>query len=258
MDYVMHAITFPWALAFAVIPPTSYFNGLATFFVALSFTGGVTVLIGDIAALFGCVIGLSDTITAITFVALGTSLPDTFASKAAAIGDDTADAAVGNVTGSNAVNVFLGLGLPWLIACLNWQDKGWEKVNSAWEGGRTEDENGKLSLTSSVTWAQEYRDRYGYFESDGTTFTPGQDKHCPSCQETYPEGGFIVPAGSLGTSVIVFCSCAMCCFALLAWRRKTYGCELGGPPGPARVAQIILTGLWITYIAVSWIMDASS
>jgi len=27
-----------------------------------------------------------------------------------------ADAAVGNVTGSNSVNVFLGLGLPWVIA----------------------------------------------------------------------------------------------------------------------------------------------
>merc|ERR1711939_416549 len=50
-------------------------------------------------------------ITAITFVALGTSLPDTFASK-------TAAASVGNVTGSNSVNVFLGLGLPWLLATI--------------------------------------------------------------------------------------------------------------------------------------------
>ena len=33
---------------------------------------------------------------------------DTFASKTAAIQDETADASVGNVTGSNAVNVFLG------------------------------------------------------------------------------------------------------------------------------------------------------
>ena len=29
-----------------------------------------------------------------------------------------ADAAVGNVTGSNSVNVFLGLGLPWVIAVI--------------------------------------------------------------------------------------------------------------------------------------------
>lgn len=29
---------------------------------------------------------------------------------------DYADAAIGNITGSNSVNVFLGLGLPWVIA----------------------------------------------------------------------------------------------------------------------------------------------
>ena len=57
-------------------------------------------------------------ILAITFVALGTSLPDTFASKAAAVGEKNADNAIGNITGSNSVNVFLGLGLPWLIASI--------------------------------------------------------------------------------------------------------------------------------------------
>ena len=51
-------------------------------------------------------------------MALGTSLPDTFASKAAAVGEKYADNAVGNVTGSNSVNVFLGLGLPWVIATI--------------------------------------------------------------------------------------------------------------------------------------------
>ena len=56
--------------------------------------------------------------TAISFVALGTSLPDTFASKTAAEQSTYADAAIGNVTGSNSVNVFLGLGLPWLIGSI--------------------------------------------------------------------------------------------------------------------------------------------
>lgn len=37
--------------------------------------------------------------------------PDTFASKVAAIQDQYADASIGNVTGSNAVNVFLGIGV---------------------------------------------------------------------------------------------------------------------------------------------------
>lgn len=66
--------------------------------------------------MFGCVCGIEDSVTAITFVALGTSLPDTFASMTAAKNAETADSAIGNVTGSNSVNVFLGLGLPWLIA----------------------------------------------------------------------------------------------------------------------------------------------
>merc|ERR1712096_32501 len=50
----------------------------------------------------------------------GTSLPDTFASKMAAQNDPNADASLGNITGSNSVNVFLGLGLPWSIASIYW------------------------------------------------------------------------------------------------------------------------------------------
>lgn len=41
-----------------------------------------------------------------------------FASKSAAIGDKYADASIGNVTGSNAVNVFLGIGVAWSIAAI--------------------------------------------------------------------------------------------------------------------------------------------
>lgn len=49
-------------------------------------------------------------------MAIGTSIPDTFASRIAAVQERYADEAVGNVTGSNSVNVFLGLGLPWVIS----------------------------------------------------------------------------------------------------------------------------------------------
>ncbi|XP_014250497.1 sodium/calcium exchanger 1 isoform X2 [Cimex lectularius] len=43
---------------------------------------------------------------------------DTFASKVSAIQDSTADNSIGNVTGSNAVNVFLGIGIAWSIAAI--------------------------------------------------------------------------------------------------------------------------------------------
>lgn len=42
--------------------------------------------------------------------------PDTFASKVAAEHDKYADSSIGNVNGSNAVNVFLGIGLPWAMS----------------------------------------------------------------------------------------------------------------------------------------------
>lgn len=49
---------------------------------------------------------------------------DTFASRVAALQDPCADASIGNVTGSNAVNVFLGLGLAWSVAAVYWAAQG--------------------------------------------------------------------------------------------------------------------------------------
>ena len=70
---------------------------------SLTMIGIVTMFVGEVAALLGCALGISDSLTAITFVALGTSLPDTFASKQAVEDSPNADAAIGNVTGSNSV-----------------------------------------------------------------------------------------------------------------------------------------------------------
>jgi len=49
---------------------------------------------------------------------------DAFASKTAAVQDKYADGSLGNVTGSNSVNVFLGLGLAWLVASIYHAAKG--------------------------------------------------------------------------------------------------------------------------------------
>ncbi|XP_076058924.1 sodium/calcium exchanger 2-like isoform X3 [Oratosquilla oratoria] len=123
-DYVMHFFTFGWKIIFSLVPPSGILGGWLCFFVSLACIGVLTAIIGDLAAIFGCLVNLKDAVTAITFVALGTSLPDTFASKTAAIQEKYADNAVGNVTGSNAVNVFLGLGLPWFIASIYHYAKG--------------------------------------------------------------------------------------------------------------------------------------
>ncbi|XP_039393921.1 sodium/calcium exchanger 3 isoform X1 [Mauremys reevesii] len=125
-DYVMHFLTVFWKVLFACVPPTEYCNGWACFVVSIMIIGMLTAVIGDLASHFGCTIGLKDSVTAVVFVAFGTSVPDTFASKAAAIQDVYADAAIGNVTGSNAVNVFLGIGLAWSVAAIYWASQGQE------------------------------------------------------------------------------------------------------------------------------------
>ncbi|XP_070590760.1 sodium/calcium exchanger 1 isoform X2 [Erythrolamprus reginae] len=117
-DYVMHFLTVFWKVFFAFVPPTDYWNGWACFVVSILMIGLLTAFIGDLASHFGCTIGLKDSVTAVVFVALGTSVPDTFASKVAATQDQYADASIGNVTGSNAVNVFLGIGVAWSIAAI--------------------------------------------------------------------------------------------------------------------------------------------
>uniref|UniRef100_A0A8C1MYX3 Solute carrier family 8 member 2b n=1 Tax=Cyprinus carpio TaxID=7962 RepID=A0A8C1MYX3_CYPCA len=123
-DYVMHFLTVFWKVLFAFVPPTEYWNGWACFVVSIIVIGLLTAIIGDLASHFGCTVGLRDTVTAVVFVALGTSIPDTFASKVAATQDQYADASVGNVTGSNAVNVFLGIGVAWSVAAVYWAVQG--------------------------------------------------------------------------------------------------------------------------------------
>lgn len=74
-DYVMHFLTVFWKVLFACVPPTEYWNGWACFLVSISVIGLLTAIIGDLASHFGCTVGLRDTVTAVVFVALGTSLP---------------------------------------------------------------------------------------------------------------------------------------------------------------------------------------
>ena len=71
----MHFLTVFWKILFALVPPTDYLNGWACFVVSISGIGLLTAVIGDLASHFGCTVGLKDSVTAVVFVALGTSVP---------------------------------------------------------------------------------------------------------------------------------------------------------------------------------------
>jgi solute carrier family 8 (sodium/calcium exchanger) len=221
--YILHVISFPWKFGFAFIPPVQLGGGWPAFFFALGLIGVVTSFISDLASLLGCCLGIKDSITAITLVAMGTSLPDTFASKQAAEQDPYADASIGNITGSNSVNVFLGLGLPWLIGSIYWAVQGrtadWEKaVEDTYLKAYNKEE-------ANVEFQKFLRDN--------------------------PDGGFYVRAGDLGFSVVVFCCCALVCLGVLALRRKAFGGELGGPFLPKVFSAGFFVLLWAIYILIS-------
>uniref|UniRef100_A0A4W5R0X9 Sodium/calcium exchanger membrane region domain-containing protein n=1 Tax=Hucho hucho TaxID=62062 RepID=A0A4W5R0X9_9TELE len=72
----MHFLTVFWKVLFAFVPPTDYWNGWACFVVSICMIGLLTAFIGDLASHFGCTVGLKDSVTAVVFVALGTSVPE--------------------------------------------------------------------------------------------------------------------------------------------------------------------------------------
>ncbi len=95
-EAIMHFCAIGWKVLFACIPPPHMCKGWFAFGISLMFIGMVTAVVGEFATLLGCVVGLKPAVTAITFVALGTSLPDTFASKQAATDSKYADSEEGS------------------------------------------------------------------------------------------------------------------------------------------------------------------
>lgn len=217
--WISHIISFPWKFVFAFVPPSSLCGGIFTFIVALCFIAVLTMFIADLASLAGCCVGFKPAFTAITIVALGTSLPDAFASKAAAQGDKHADNSIGNITGSNSVNVFLGLGLPWCIASIYWM----------------------LVPTDSST-AEAWKIKYANI--------PGALEWL----ETHNSLIFVVPAGSLSFGVTVFCIGAVITLFMLEIRRYCACCgngELGGPMVTKWLTFVLFLLIWVGYITLS-------
>lgn len=213
-DYILFVLGLPFNVFFAIVcPPAMWAGGFLLFTVALTWVAVVTALISDLASLFGCCADIPDATTAITIVAMGTSLPDTFASMTSASKDDTADSSIVNVTGSNSVNVYLGIGIPWLAAAIYWA---------------------AASGDTLLAWKLRY-----------ATVLDG------ALVSNYPSGAFVVQGGALGFSVLIFNCVAISCLVILRVRRLALGGELGGPKKLAYASSATLIFLWLSYTGSS-------
>ena len=223
-DLFIHYISIMWKLAAATIPPANQkifgrdSGGWLTFVFAIGWIGIVTTIINDLASIFGCIVGLEDSITAITLVALGTSLPDTIASMMSARADTNADNSIGNVTGSNSVNVFLGIGLPWSMAAIYWEAAG-----------------------QTPEWKIKYADWLANSQSAGAAALRADGN----------KGGFVVIGGDLAFYTTIFVILAIAVIALLIVRRFTCGGELGGNIVFARLSTVFCIACWFIYVIVS-------
>ena len=50
-------------IIFALIPPAGVAGGWPCFFVSLGMIGVLTAIVGDLAGIFGCLVGLKDSVT---------------------------------------------------------------------------------------------------------------------------------------------------------------------------------------------------
>jgi len=113
-----------------------------------------------------------------------------------------------NITGSNSVNVFLGLGAPWTIAALYWKFHG-----------------------RDAEWEALY----------------------PDVASEISGAAFVVETKNLGFSVFTFCIVCCLALALLHFRRKWVGAELGGSLVAKLNTAVCFVFMWCGWVAVvSW------
>ncbi|KAJ0052462.1 hypothetical protein Pint_00963 [Pistacia integerrima] len=109
------SLLLPWRLLFAFVPPYHIAHGWVAFICSLIFISGIAYIVTQLTDLISCVTGINSYVIAFTALAAGTSWPDLVASKIAAERQITADSAIANITCSNSVNIYVGIGIPWLI-----------------------------------------------------------------------------------------------------------------------------------------------
>jgi len=90
---------------------------LLSFFISTVWIAAYSYVMVWMVAYVGFALGISDTIMGLTFLAAGTSVPDTIASILVAQ-QGLGDMAVSNSIGSNVFDILLGLALPWTLSMI--------------------------------------------------------------------------------------------------------------------------------------------
>ena len=104
-------IPFDWILELVFPKPKHYF---LTFFISIAFIGAICWVLVESAIIISVALDIPEVVIALTVLAVGTSVPDMMSSVIVAK-QGRGGMAVSNGIGSNIFDIFIGLGLPWLI-----------------------------------------------------------------------------------------------------------------------------------------------
>jgi hypothetical protein len=123
LEAVFYIISVFWKFSANICPPAHYAGGWPCFLIGLIMVGCLTFLLEEVSSLLSCVMGIKPGTLAITLIAVGTQLPEAIASYNAAKRSVSADAAIGNLLGINTTTILFGMGIPWVIARVYYDDK---------------------------------------------------------------------------------------------------------------------------------------
>lgn len=104
-------IPFDWMLSLIFPKPKYYF---VIFFISIAFIGALCWMLVESAIIISTALDIPEVVIALTVLAVGTSVPDMMSSVIVAK-QGRGGMAVSNGIGSNIFDIFIGLGLPWLI-----------------------------------------------------------------------------------------------------------------------------------------------
>mmetsp|Transcript_3160 Transcript_3160/g.7392 ORF Transcript_3160/g.7392 Transcript_3160/m.7392 type:complete len:1417 (-) Transcript_3160:521-4771(-) len=221
-DRVAHYVMLPWKLVLAFAPPTLLFGGWLTLIVSLLIIGVLTALLIDAAAMVACLLGISEAIIAFAVIAVGTSVPDLHGTAKAAREQETADDSVNSLFGSVAVNIFLGLGIQFLVGAFYWQ---------------TFASDSSIRGNANVALLRHHANH------GGTTGSLDQFQY-PATDFAFTLGAFLV--------LLFF-------VVLHLWgRRSEFGGELGGPKHAQYSSAVFLVWMFVFFLAaVIWRVETA-
>lgn len=119
LGWIWYVLAWPYEIVFYyTVPPVKgkyKYQFLASFFMSLVWLGVFSTFMVKWTEKIGCILGVEDAIMGVTFLAIGTSMPDCLTSIFVAR-TGRGNMAVCNALGSNVFDILLALSLPWAVS----------------------------------------------------------------------------------------------------------------------------------------------